>query len=755
MSEKIADTIETTAAAQVDFAIRQLNSLSILPSVGTRFLTALMKLELTPAELTEIIESEPALTAMILSHMHQQGLSFDNDNPSIRRALDKIPLRTLRGTFLSMKVDLNFGQASDRPLSREELGLHSLSVACCAKQIAEIVTPKIDLDSAYLAGLLHNIGNLALYQAMPKSFDQIVGQAKSQGVYICDIQQKYLGLDYTIIGKRLAEKWGFPEHITLAIWLHRCDVGRFIQSMPEVRIAQVVQLADCLARHAGLGQSASFDSPGSTEKIADSLGVTTSQLEQISEGLTEQVKQKFRPLGLDSQNAAKNYCDTIAETASQLAGDNTKLSQENLRMQAASSKLDFTDAFLSNINAAAFPLDIAKNFAVAFQKSYQTGPVCLYLTPKAGLQSLEAVVAESPSQTKFVYLTRSVDLSPIPQAIAKEFTILDAADQIDWLFEQLDADFDLDKTKLLPLTANGKTIAVMAFELNYPVDNEKIEENCKTACAIGGIVLEMASGSSEKGRFAEQFAMALGKPRDVQPAVAAKTTRADEPQTRADSSLTALAEMAAGAAHELNNPLSVVSGRAQLLAESETDPEKKQILKQIHENAGELSGIIDELMSFAEPQQPRPIQTDLKQMLNEAVQLASRKTNTEHVNVQFEIPQSCKDVFVDSAQIASAMANIISNSLESYTDKIGPIKIAATPDDKFVELQISDLGCGMDQQTLAKAIQPFFSAKPAGRKRGMGLTYAARLIESNKGSLNIQSEPGIGTTVTITLPVGQ
>lgn len=70
----------------------------------------------------------------------------------------------------------------------------------------------------------------------------------------------------------------------------------------------------------------------------------------------------------------------------------------------------------------------------------------------------------------------------------------------------------------------------------------------------------------------------------------------------------------------------------------------------------------------------------------------------------------------------------------------------------LVKLEIKDSGCGMDAETLKKATQPFFSAKPAGRNRGMGLAYAARFIQLNKGSLKIASEPGKGTAVTICLP---
>ena len=159
-------------------------------------------------------------------------------------------------------------------------------------------------------------------------------------------------------------------------------------------------------------------------------------------------------------------------------------------------------------------------------------------------------------------------------------------------------------------------------------------------------------------------------------------------------------------------------------------------------------------MSFAEPPQPRPAQIDIKQIINEAVQLTSRKTNTENINVQIEIAQDIKSVSVDSAQIVSAIANVISNAVESYGEQVGPINIAADIDEsgEMVKLTIGDLGCGMDPEVLQKATQPFFSAKPAGRKRGMGLAYAARFIQLNKGSLNITSEPGSGTTATIRLP---
>ena len=95
---------------------------------------------------------------------------------------------------------------------------------------------------------------------------------------------------------------------------------------------------------------------------------------------------------------------------------------------------------------------------------------------------------------------------------------------------------------------------------------------------------------------------------------------------------------------------------------------------------------------------------------------------------------------------------MIANSVESYADALGPVKITVEPSEGAARLQINDLGYGMDPETIRKATYPFFSAKPAGRKRGMGLAYTARFIQLNRGTLSIESHPERGTTVIITLP---
>ncbi len=784
----------TTIARQVELAIGRLDSLSTLPCVAAQLFSKLSAGHLTtlqgqfsPSALADIIESDPTLTARILSLIGKQGVSKAGERFSLRQGLDRLPAELVRDALVSVNVL----QEPLHEYNRKQLMLHSLTVACCAKDIAEITLPQTDSQLAYCAGLLHDIGKFALEEAMPKSFVRIIEEAKSQSVCSNDIEKKHLGIEHTILGKHLAQKWCLPEAIGLAIWLHHSDTVTIYQNMSEARIAAIVQLADSIARQSGIGQSGSFDSPTQMEPIANVLGIDSEQLKSIRQELAKQAEQRVKVLGLNMPNAMARYADAAHAVVERLAKDNTKLSGENRQLQTVSGHLNFITEFLLNINSASGVIDIAENFATRWQKFYQTGIVCLYLAPVADSKTLEAVIVKELGQSKTTVLNAPEDSTPIPKTIANSFAILDAhdysfdyaQDRLDWLFEQLDADFDVSRTKLVPLLANGKAIGAIAFELNWPFDMELFAENFRTTTSIAGAILDIATHFGRQEHLADIFAQLISKPPispmlrhggkvsspapalASQEAAGASRELGAERQTKitTDYLFNALAEMAAGAAHELNNPLSIISGRAQLLAKAETDKEKKRIIDQIEKNASQIAQIIEDLMSFAEPPKPKPAQTDIKQILDEAIQLASQKTKTENINTQIEVAEPDRNVLVDSGQIVSAIANIIVNAVESYSDEPKPtrrvedmsrqVKITAdTADGGLTRLAISDLGCGMDTETLQKATVAFFSAKTAGRKQGMGLAYAAQLIQLNGGSLDIASRPGGGTTVTVLLP---
>jgi len=745
------------AARQVELAVARLDSLSTLPSVGVQILSKLRQGQLSSSVLVEIIQSDPALAAKCLSLVCRRGAAPEGGAFSLRRALDQLPENEVRNTVLSVEAFRPF--EPDNHLGgpaaalRKGLLLHSLAVACCARQVAEAIPSDMDSELAYYAGLLHDIGKLALREVMPKSFVRLVEEARSAEESSVSAEQRNLGIDHTVVGKHLAQAWQLPNAIVLAAWLHHSDTLAISQDMPQARIAAVVQLADLVARQSNIGGSGSFDMPQAPEPIAERLGMSAEQLERIRETLSEEVAEKTRVLDLDSEAAVVDYCRAAHGAAEKLAREQAELSAENRRLQSSESHLDFTTDFLLATSPAVGTANIAEDFAVRWQRFYQTGKVCLYVAPSILPDAIEAVVVESLSQSRIISLDVPDEAPVIPRAIDNNFSVLNAHDHLGWLFEQLDADFDERRTKLVPLLCEGRAVGAIAFEIHYPGDAELFEQKFRISASIAGSILGMAISRQKQQHFAERFVRLVSGARRM-PELPAEPPAAPTQTDTTEDSLIALAEMAAGAAHELNNPLAVISGRAQLLAEAEGDVEQREILKQIWENAREASGIIEDLMSFAEPPQPRIAATDVKKMLDEAVQLAGRKTSGKDLDVRIEIAEDVENVLVDSAQIVSAIANVISNAAESYGDQTGPITITALTDESgdAVRLAIQDKGCGMDAATLKKATQPFFSARPAGRKRGMGLAYAARFIQLNGGTLGITSELGSGTTVTIHLP---
>ncbi len=748
--------IDQTIPEKIEAAVRRLTGISILPSVAASCISRFTASNFSSSSVADIVQSDPALAVLLFDALRREGIVVDSRKISIRRALSKLPTAVLREALLSAKVleVSNHVAEAEAVLPRKELTRHSLAVACCAKTIAEITLCTFDPDEVYLAGLLHDIGKFALAELMPKSFARIVDQARSQKCPANQIERKHLGIDHTILGKRIIQRWSLGQNVSLAIWLHHLDAATISKGIPQAEIAQIVQLADCIVRKSGIGDSGSYDSTETIPQYAQSLSIDIEKIDQISEALDEQIKKKCEVLGLDAPDAPKNLSAAISSTAVQLARENTKLTSENQNLQSSSGHVKFVSEFLKSVEPQAGAIEVAQSLAVCWQKYFQTGKVCLYPVTGDGPALLDVVVVENLAQSSIVSVEVPTSSSLVPAVFRDGFDMIDAAGQVDWLFDQLETEFEPSQTKLIPLLSGHRAVGLLAFELRYPGDMELFRETFEAATSIAAVVLDMALNFSHQQNFAEHFAALLSAnkplaPPQVQPEI---QQHIPQPQEVIEQSLDALAEMAGGAAHELNNPLLVISGRAQLLANAETDEKKQGILRQIQQNASQLSGIINDLMIFAAPPAPKPAPTLIKQILDESVQLARQKAAVDHINVQSEIADGLDTVFVDSAQIVSAFANVICNCLDSYEDKLGPIKITAKSIDDFVEFQLSDLGRGMDEQKVAKAAQPFFSSQPAGRKRGMGLAHAQRFIEINKGTLKIKSQPETGTIVTILLP---
>jgi signal transduction histidine kinase len=219
--------------------------------------------------------------------------------------------------------------------------------------------------------------------------------------------------------------------------------------------------------------------------------------------------------------------------------------------------------------------------------------------------------------------------------------------------------------------------------------------------------------------------------------------------------LAAWADMARQVAHDIKNPLTPIQLNAEHLRRVHVD-QGKPLGHVIDECVANILGqvrllrqIASEFSSFASVPEPRPVDTVLADLVNEVIEpyrtgLAGRVVITTHM------PAGLPSVRIDRMLIGRALTNIIENALHAMPGG-GTLTLdaAAAPNNRVV-LRVTDTGVGMDAESISKIFEPYFSTKAIGT--GLGLTIAKRNVDANGGSINVSSERGKGTSVTITLP---
>jgi len=731
-------------ARQVERIVRQLTSLSTLPAVAADLLGKLNDGPADPSLLIERIESDPALAARVLALAHQERIAFSGE-PTLAEAVSKLSPALLREAVISVKVFEVLGSDEDadakRLLPRKQMALHSLATGCCAGQIAEKVLEPEQRQTAYLAGLLHDIGKCALDEVMPKSFAKMVDQAHNSQSGLAEVEQSHLGLDHAVLGKRLGQKWSLPEPVISAIWLHHCDGQTLSADLDNVQIVRVVALADRIVRQLGLGHSGSYDQPEDIEELSKLLSITPRQLAEITDNLVQAVEAKRTLLGLEATDDPSHYYAMVRKTATDLAQDNRKLNSTSRDYTQLSGQADLIDDLLNEVDENASALDIAQAMAGCWQKHCQSGLTCVFVVPDSTEPYVELATVDRRGRAEVKTLEVPDTMPPIPEAFRRQTTVLPVADAAKWLTEQLDADFNPRLLKMAPLKMGDEAVGVVVFE-TFTDDDAPEDRGLLLSCKVAAATIAMAQAGHKHELLAERFVQVMSTLRQMRAELAKQ------------QSLAGLAEMAAGAAHELNNPLSVISGRSQLLLEAETDEDKKQMLAQIQSRTNEISQIVSDLLAFARPPQPKKQSVSIRELLDKAIEKTCRECGIGSMEIEIAGDGTGDSVYVDVHQIAQSVSCILTNALQSYKGGNGPVwtNCGVASDGKTVSVAIRDTGCGMNAETAAKAADPFFSSCAAGRRRGMGLAHAQRLLSLNGGNLKLISEPNAGTTVTVILP---
>jgi len=269
------------------------------------------------------------------------------------------------------------------------------------------------------------------------------------------------------------------------------------------------------------------------------------------------------------------------------------------------------------------------------------------------------------------------------------------------------------------------------------------------------------AGSSEFRQLAEHFNRM------------ARALRAHQQQLVQAEKLAGVGRLAAGVAHEINNPLTVILGHAKMLmAAAPPDAPEREQLQAIADEARNCKGIVDALMDMSRPSQPTEGEvTNPNEVVAEVLAMVQALQLSERVRVRISVIEKPLPLAISRSRLRQLLLNIVRNALEALRDsdegflslegyvrpgsKLPEELRAETDSDtrSFLVLVVSDNGPGVAPQDRARLFEPFFTTRADGM--GLGLAISHSIVRSHGGTIGVQSELGVGTTFTIALPLQQ
>jgi CheY-like chemotaxis protein len=218
--------------------------------------------------------------------------------------------------------------------------------------------------------------------------------------------------------------------------------------------------------------------------------------------------------------------------------------------------------------------------------------------------------------------------------------------------------------------------------------------------------------------------------------------------------LASVGKMAAGAAHEINNPLAVISGRAQMLLKDEKDEKKAKALKLMVEQSRRASKILTDLMGFARPAMPRAEPTNVNFVVHHVLSMVENQLRMKNIECKREFAQGLPKIHADKHQLEQVFLNIILNA-EHAMDEGGTLTVSTSLNSSKdrVVIKFTDTGKGIAKEHLSHVFEPFFTTKEEGEGTGLGLAMSYGIVTSHNGSIDVESDVGEGTTFTVELPV--
>ncbi|HID93921.1 MAG TPA: PAS domain S-box protein, partial [bacterium (Candidatus Stahlbacteria)] len=273
---------------------------------------------------------------------------------------------------------------------------------------------------------------------------------------------------------------------------------------------------------------------------------------------------------------------------------------------------------------------------------------------------------------------------------------------------------------------------------------------------IVGAVIVVQDLRQTKKLLAEATAAAQAeRAKAIELAKAYKELQQLQTQLIQSEKMASLGKLAAGIAHEINNPLTGVLTFAHFLLKKidKNDP-KREDLEVIVEGTTRCKRIVEGLLNFARQKEPQKSPCNINEVIEESLSLVEKQASFHNIKIIRELDRSLPQITVDVDQIQQVFMNIILNAQEAMPEG-GFLTITTSMVDggQFVEIKFVDTGCGIKEEDIHRVFDPFFTTKKETKGTGLGLAVSYGIIERHKGTIEVCSELGKGSTFIVKLPV--
>ncbi len=230
--------------------------------------------------------------------------------------------------------------------------------------------------------------------------------------------------------------------------------------------------------------------------------------------------------------------------------------------------------------------------------------------------------------------------------------------------------------------------------------------------------------------------------------------RAIAEQLRHSEKMIALGELVAGVAHEINNPLTGISAFSELLLEDALTDEHRESVQLIKRESDRATAVIRDLLIFARKADAGTRPVDINELVEQTLRLRAYTTRAIGVVVELHLDPSRPHVQGDAQRLQQVLLNLVVNSEQAmHGREIRRLTVHTRLEGDQVHITVSDTGSGMSANVKRRLFEPFFTTKPLGVGTGLGLSVSYGIAQTHRGTLDVQSEENVGTSITLTLPV--